>query len=209
MLRQLYVMGGHLGQEGFERWWRYLSGALGYFLIERLIRKPMWFYVVGHELTHAISGLMTGAEVHSFKASAKGGEVHLSKSNLFIALSPYVIPIYAVVVVSLYALSYMFWPIQKLTYIFQFLLGATLMFHLSHTISAIHGHQHDLKVVGFFLSGVLIAIGNSLILGVLGVTLFTRTPTIKQYSRSVASETMRIWMEGFEMTKREVVAWIH
>lgn len=212
--RQLFLMGSFLGEEGVRSWWLYVLGGGIYLGIERLIKKPMWLYVVGHELTHAISGILSGAQVHSFKATAKGGEVRLSKSNVFIALSPYIIPLYAVLLIGLYALVKIFYPRPEVTWAFQVLLGAALAFHLSLTFTAFHSHQSDLKVVGFFLSGVLIALGNSLILGILGVTLFTKTPTFKSYSMGVATETTRIWWTGLKiMTEHikkqmEKTAWI-
>lgn len=197
-------MGSFLGEEGFRSWWLYALGGVVYIAVERLIKKPMWLYVVGHELTHAISGILSGAQVHSFKATAKGGEVRLSKSNVFIALSPYIVPLYAVVLIGLYALARIFYPRPEITWGFQILLGAALAFHLSLTFAAFHSHQSDLKVVGFFLSAVLIALGNSLILGVLGVTLFTKTPSLKTFSVGIATETTRVWWTGIKIMAEQV-----
>ncbi len=203
-IRQIFLMGSFLEQEGFHSWWLYLVGGVVYLAVERMIKKPMWLYVVGHELTHAISSLMSGAQVHSFKATSKGGEVRLSKSNVFIALSPYIVPIYAILIIAIYALTNVFYPRPEITWAFRFLLGSALAFHLSLTFSAFHKHQSDLKVVGFFLSGVLIALGNSLIVGVLGVTLFTKTPTFKDFSLGIAKETTRVWWAGIKIMAEQV-----
>src|SRR6185436_4042264 len=129
---------------------------------ERLLERPMWLYVFGHELTHAASGLLFGAKIHSFKAKSTGGEVRLSKSNAFIALSPYIFPVYALVLIAIYAVTRHWWDPPQLKPVFQFLLGLTVAFHAMLTFSAIHKHQTDLKVLGFFLSGVLIVFGNVL-----------------------------------------------
>lgn len=179
-----------LHKEGWRSWWLYGAGILTYVLIEALFKKPMWLYVFGHELTHAVSGLLTGAKVHSFKASSKGGEVEMSKSNAFIALAPYVLPLYMVVVIGLYALLKIWWPTQHLHQGFQFLLGLTLAFHISLTFHAVHTKQPDLKVLGLFLSVVVIALGNLLILGLLGVSLFKKTPSLAQYRDSIGKETV-------------------
>lgn len=197
-------MGSQLGEEGVRSWWRYAVGAGGYLLVERLLKKPMWLYVVGHELTHAVSGLMSGAEVHSFKATSRGGEVRLSKSNLFIALSPYIVPLYAVIILGIYAFTNVFIPKREITWTFQVLLGAALAFHWSLTFTAFHSHQSDLKVVGFFLSGVLIALGNSLIIGVLGVTLFVKTPTLKDFSKSIVKESSHLWWTGIKIMGHQI-----
>lgn len=190
-----------LAAEGYRSWGLYLLGAGGYLLVERMLTKPMWLYVVGHELTHAVSGLLSGAKIYSLRAGSKAGEVQLSKSNAFIALSPYVVPFYAVVVVALYAAAHRWWHPPAVVPTFQVLLGATLAFHFSLTFSAIHGQQSDLKIVGFFLSTVVIAIGNALILGLLAVSLFAKTPTLRHYFMETGRRTLSIWQSGFEFGK--------
>ena len=182
-----------LMEEGARAWWLYLAGVLSYLVFERLLTKPMWLYVFGHEMTHALTAVLSGAKVHSFKAKSTGGEVRLSKSNAFIAISPYIIPIYLVVIVLVYAVTRRWWNPPQLLPVFQFLLGAALAFHISLTISAIHRHQPDLKVLGFFLSGVLILMGNTLVLAALGIGLFAKTPTFPNYARSVGAETVVAW----------------
>lgn len=205
MGKELFFIGRAIGEEGVVFWWRYAAGASGYLFLEQLLKKPMWIYVVGHELTHAVSGIMSGARVHSFKATSKGGEVKLSKSNAFIALSPYIIPFYSILVILTYALAVHFWPRNEVVWGFEVLLGATLAFHLSLTWSALHKHQSDLKVLGFLLSGVLIALGNGLILGLLGVSLFKKTPTLKQYAQGLAQESVIQWKNGFTLAKNELI----
>lgn len=193
-----------VGMEGFQSWWRYAAGAAVYIAIERLFQKPMWLYVVGHELTHAVTGLLSGAKIHSFKAHSDGGEVRLSKSNAFIALSPYVVPLYATLVIGIYAAVRHWWAHPGVVQGFQFLLGAALAFHVSLTVSAMHRRQTDLKVLGFFLSGVLILLGNSLIFAVLGISLFTKTPTFPQFARVVGTETLIVWKKGWVFAVDEV-----
>ncbi|MCB4756852.1 MAG: hypothetical protein LHV69_07470 [Elusimicrobia bacterium] len=181
---------------GVTEWkfvWIYAAGALSYLIMERVFHRPMWIYIVGHELTHALSGLLTGARIRSFKASDHQGEVQLSKTNWFIVISPYIIPLYALLLLLIYAVLWHYWPHPALTYGFQFLMGAALTFHLSLTFMAFHARQSDLKVLGFFLSLVLILLGNALILGVLCVSLFGVTPPIEIYFSSLLKETVGAW----------------
>jgi hypothetical protein len=189
---QLVLMGPALDQEGWRSWWVYALGMAAYIVLERIFNRPMWLYVFGHELTHAISGLLTGARIYQFKASSKGGEVRLSKSNAFVAISPYIIPLYLIVVVALYAIIKNWYSSQWLDMGFQFLLGATLAFHISLTAHAVHRHQSDLKVMGMFLSVVIITLGNALIMGILGVSLFKKTPTLKEYALGLKDDTVKI-----------------
>ncbi len=193
VVHQTGLMVPSLLQEGVASWWRYAAGAAVYLLTERLFTKPMWLYVVGHELTHALSGFMSGAKVHSFKAKSSGGEVRLSKTNAFIALSPYIVPLYALILAGLYALTRYFWNSPHLRPVFEFLLGASVAFHVSLTVSAIHKHQPDLKVLGHFLSAILILLGNILIFALFGISLFERTPRLPEYARNVGADTIVAW----------------
>jgi len=184
-----------VASEGVRSWWIYAAGAAVYLMIERWLHKPVWFYVLGHELTHALSGLLSGAKILSLKAGSKGGEVRLSKTNAFIALSPYIFPFYAILTLAAYSLIRNWWVHPHLTHGFQFLLGFTMAFHGSLTWGAIHRSQPDLRVLGLFLSGVLIAMGNLLILGVLVVSLFKKTPSLKQYFLTQKNETIFVWQK--------------
>ena len=70
-------------------WIALLSGAACWLVIYLLLPKPMWIYVVGHELTHALWTWAMGGRVTKFKASSQGGHVLVSKNNFLIALAPY------------------------------------------------------------------------------------------------------------------------
>jgi hypothetical protein len=206
VVHQTGLMVPTLLQEGVASWWRYAAGAATYVLIERLFTKPMWLYVLGHEFTHVLSGWMSGAKVHSFKAKSSGGEVRLSKSNAFIALSPYIVPLYALLFAGLYALTRHFWEPPQLRAVFEFLLGAAVAFHVSLTVSAVHKHQPDLKVLGHFLSAILIVLGNVLIFALFGISLFSRTPRLPDYARGVGADTWiackKSWAVGVQASER-------
>ena len=80
--------------------WESLSGAACWVVIYSLLPKPMWVYVFGHELTHALWTWLFGGKVKKFKASAKGGHVIVTKNNFLISLAPYFFPVYAALVVG-------------------------------------------------------------------------------------------------------------
>jgi hypothetical protein len=211
-VHQLILMLPSLGKEGWQSWWIYAIGVGVYILIELIFHKPMWVYVFGHEMTHAISGILSGAKLLKFKATSKGGEVQLSKSNLFVALSPYVIPIYMVMVVGLYALVKIWIKAPEITFGFQFFLGLTLAFHLSLTFMALHRRQPDLKILGYFLSSTLIWLGNALILGILCISLFKKTPSFQQFGQALGQETLLLWKLAFKYGVQGatyIFSWIH
>ena len=69
----------------------------------------MWIYVLGHELTHALWTWLFGGKVKKMKVSSSGGHVVISKTNFFIALAPYFFPLYAVIVVAVFATGHLIW----------------------------------------------------------------------------------------------------
>src|SRR5258706_1741260 len=79
-------------------WVAALSGAACWLVIYLLLPKPMWVYVFGHELTHALWTWLFGGRVRKFKASSEGGEVVISKNNFLITLAPYFFPVYVAAV---------------------------------------------------------------------------------------------------------------
>ena len=62
----------------------------------------MWLYVLGHEFTHALAAMLAGGKVSAFHVSSKGGHVLTDRVNWWIALSPYFVPIYALIWMALW-----------------------------------------------------------------------------------------------------------
>ena len=81
-------------------WVPLLAGAACWLVIFLLLPKPMWIYVFGHELTHALWTWLFGGRVKKMKVTSAGGHVVVSKTNFLIALAPYFFPLYAVLVIA-------------------------------------------------------------------------------------------------------------
>src|SRR5215510_10299540 len=62
-------------------WVATLSGAACWLAIYLLLPKPMWVYVLGHELTHAIWAWFFGAEIKNLRVTSSGGHVAVTKTN--------------------------------------------------------------------------------------------------------------------------------
>src|SRR5262245_42151195 len=88
-------------------WVAFLGGAACWLVVFLLLPRPMLIYVFGHELTHALWTWVFGGRVKRFKASAKGGHVVISKSNFLIVLAPYFFPLYATMVVGVFAIGHL------------------------------------------------------------------------------------------------------
>src|SRR5947208_14485396 len=124
-----------LGESGSADivWVPLLAGAACWLVIFLLLPKPMWVYVVGHELTHALWTWLFGGQVKKFKAGAKGGHVVVTKSNFLIALAPYFFPFYAVLVAMAFFAGNLVWNWRGYLVWFHLLLGVTYAFHFTLT----------------------------------------------------------------------------
>ena len=148
------------------------AGLFGYFIFQIIFDKPIRTYVFGHELTHALFGMLSGAKIKSFKVSASGGSVSLTKTGFLIALSPYFVPIYTIFLVGIYWGLSRFLDLRAFNPYFLFLTGFTISFHLSLTWFAIGKGQSDLKQFGVMFSLMLVLVINCCVLaGVMKVVL--------------------------------------
>ncbi len=141
-------------------WVAFVSGAACWVTVYLLLPKPMWLYVFGHELTHALWTWLFGGRVSKFKASAAGGHVVVNKSNFAIALAPYFFPLYAVLVVLVFLAGHWLWNWRHYLVWFHLLLGAAYAFHVTLTWHILKHHQSDIRDQGYLFSAVVIFLGN-------------------------------------------------
>jgi hypothetical protein len=173
----------------------FIAGILSYLAFQWVFFRPIRTYVFGHELTHAMAAWMTGGKVRHFHVSKKGGSVTVTKTNFFVALAPYMVPLYALGLVgAFYGISH-FYPLRSYWNSFIWLLGAAVGFHMALTVYALKHDQPDLKLVGKFLSAVIIFLGNTAsIIFLLGL-LFPRTISWNRFLRLSGAHTVIAWRE--------------
>lgn len=138
------------------------AGLIVQLLAWIVLPMPVKTYVLGHELTHAIWGVLFGAKVSQLRVAAQGGSVTLSKSNVLITLAPYVFPFYTVLVgvvalVTRCFVSPLPWPC-----VWLFLVGFTWSFHCLFTVRSLLQRQPDIDEYGHVFSYVFIWIFNVL-----------------------------------------------
>jgi hypothetical protein len=153
-------------------WVPFLAGAACWSVIFFLLPKPMWIYVFGHELTHALWTWLFGGQVKKMKVTSKGGHVVISKTNFVIALAPYFFPLYAVIVILIFALGHWIWDWHSYFVYFLLLIGAAYAFHLTLTFHALQTRQTDVTSQGYLFSAVIIFLGNVAVL-LFGIPLLT------------------------------------
>jgi hypothetical protein len=155
--------------------WFFSLGAVLWLIVYFGLPRPLVVYVFGHELTHALVVLLMGGRVSRFSVTRDGGHIISSKINTWIALAPYFIPIYSVIVIGLYGLGSCFWNLEPYRAVLYLLLGGTWAFHATFTLAMIPRGQTDLTYGGTFFSITVIYLMNLLLLSLL---LIVATPYV-------------------------------
>ena len=137
-----------------------LGGMLAFALCWMSVPHPVKTYVLGHELTHAIWGLLFGAVPSRLRISESGGSVNLTKSNMLITLAPYFFPFYTFVVVIAAIVTYAFFRPLPWLPLWMFMVGFTWAFHVLFTIETLAQRQPDVKLYGRIFSWVFIFLAN-------------------------------------------------
>ncbi|MCB1227669.1 MAG: hypothetical protein KDK99_17765 [Verrucomicrobiales bacterium] len=183
---------GHVWRTVEFRW--FFIGVMswaGTYLLAGL--RPVKLYVFGHESSHWLMAKLSGAKIYGGNYwSAEGGYVETSKTNTLIALAPYLLPFYSLVVLAGFGLLALFVDLQQpLTFDLAarrfvvpwecplfFLLGGTWAFHITYTVITLHvTDQSDLARDGELFSLLLIFVTNAALILVVFV-LASRDPEL-------------------------------
>lgn len=148
----------------------FLWGIGSYVILHLLFYRPTYLYVLGHEAVHAGVAWLFGGKIKSFKVSEEGGAVGTDKSNVVIELSPYFIPIYAIIISVIYFVVASSYNINSSLFIF--LIGFTLAFHLISTIEVMKIRQPDIVKSGYFFSIVMVYVLNIAVIAVMFSLIF-------------------------------------
>jgi len=150
-----------------------LGGIAAFALAWMALSHPVRAYVLGHELTHALWGLIFGARPSDIKVGANGGSVRLTKSNMLITLAPYFFPFYTFVVIVCALVTYAFLRPLPFLPLWMFLIGFTWAFHVLFTLETLTHRQPDVKLYGRLFSWAFIFLGN---VAIVLVWMATTTP---------------------------------
>lgn len=160
--------------------WFFTLGVVMWLFTFFVIGRPTYLYVWGHEATHALFTWISFGQVHEFKVTRDGGHIVTDKNNLLIALSPYFVPLYALVLAFIFWLTGKYFNLEEAyrppipgfppfswARLGYWGLGVAWGFHLTFTIWMIFKDQPDLKSNGTFFSLNVILLGNILLLSLL------------------------------------------
>lgn len=139
------------------------------FVLLLVLPSPVRLYVFGHELTHAIWGVLFGEKVADMKIDADGGSVTFKprrKSGLWfvfdvwVTLAPYFFPFYTVLVICAALTTRMFVSPLPGIAVWLFAVGATWCFHVFFTLQSVFQRQPDIEEYGHLFSYVVIWVFN-------------------------------------------------
>lgn len=154
------------GAGSVMRW--FVGGAGTFGLLAILLWRPIVVYVFAHELVHALATWLCLGSVSNLKASTSGGQVSTSKSNTFIRLAPYCVPLYVLLAALVFLGLDRFWqPMSSYINWLGGVMGFFYAFHLGFTLWSLRRDQPDLKPDGWLFSLVLIYMGNVLVFAAL------------------------------------------
>ena len=143
----------------------FLYGAASYIIMHLFFFKPHFFYNLGHEGVHVLSTWLSFGKAKNLKVSDRGGSVQTTKSNFFISLSPYFIPIYTIIISLTYFFIAKFTDAAVYLPYFIFFIGFTFAMHIVMTAEALRVMQPDLIKTGYLFSLSLIYVLNVFLAG--------------------------------------------
>jgi hypothetical protein len=169
-------------------------GVLAYLLVHVMIFRPAYLYVLGHEFVHVLATWLCGGRVVSFSVKPSGGNVVTSKSNIFIELSPYFVPIYTIALGPVFfALKAMGRETPFMAEVFIFLVGLTLAFHFVMTSEVLRIEQPDILKSGLLFSLVFIFIFNLVITMAVIAPVFDGL-SFMNFMRSAVDNTKELYL---------------
>jgi len=167
-------------------------GVLFYLIVHAIVFRPVYLYVLEHECVHVLATWLCGGTIVSFSVTPSGGNVVTSKTNFFIELSPYFVPLYTILIgVAFYFMNMAGNGNPKLSAIFVFFVGATLAFHFAMTAEALKLQQPDIVKSGIVFSFIVIFVCNLIVVMAFFCPIFENLSFVA-FLKSAAANT-----EGF------------
>ena len=100
----------------------------------------------------------------AFRVEKNWGHVKTDTVNWWITLSPYFIPLYALIWIGIWFSVSFYYPLTPINWLLYLGIGLSWGFHLTFTISMIMEGQSDIKSQGFLFSMVIILLFNFLLI---------------------------------------------
>lgn len=174
-----------------------VGGFLAYPIFHIVFLKPMYVYSVGHEIVHVLATWLSAGKVISFHVSNAGGSVTTTKTNLFIRLAPYFVPIHTIFLFLLYWALAKFYNMSRFSNEFIFLMGFTMSFHVFMTIEVMKVRQPDIIKTGYFFSVLFIYVAN-IFIAVLVLSFIFRDISFVTFAKNTFTLSKDIYLDIFD-----------
>ncbi|MGI9240474.1 MAG: hypothetical protein ACR2RV_06705 [Verrucomicrobiales bacterium] len=177
--------------------WFFSTGVVLWGIAFVGLPRPLYLYVLGHELTHALFVYLCGGKITSFKVDSSGGHIITNRNNVLISLSPYFFPLYSILAILGFAIAGLFVDLAAVhpnailfghisfswSWILFLVIGFTWAFHFTFTAWMITKDQPDLKQNGTFFSLTFIYLINLLILSAF-LVLASKSTSLHDFART-------------------------
>jgi len=173
------------------------GGFFAYPIFHIVFLKPMYIYAWGHEIVHVLATWICGGKVTSFSISHAGGSVTTTKSNLFITISPYFVPIHTIFLCFIYWILSRFCDMSQFSKVFVFLIGFTMSFHIFMTIEIMKMRQPDIVKTGQFFSLIFIYVTNLFVVQLVLSAIF-RNVSIVSFAKKTWYFSKDIYLNIFD-----------
>ncbi len=170
-----------------------LSFYIALFIVKLAEPLLVYIYVLGHESTHALAALLSFGKVNAFHFDMEGGYVETDTDNLFVALSPYFVPLWMLLWMLLLWAGNALCPFAAYEAWFYGGMGFWWAFHLYWTCWVIHREQPDMLENGVFFSLLVVLLTNIGVL--LGILCCFGVITPAGYAHEVAQLSQQLWHE--------------
>jgi len=178
-----------------------IGGFVLFLLLFMLFGAPVKSYILEHELSHIVFALLSGIRIRTVSVKSSNAYVRTDRINIFIALAPYSLPLYTVILVALFRLITHFTASTVLAAPFYLLFGTTLSFHFLATIHYVQLEQPDMRRYGYFSSLVFIATWSILILTVILRFMFIDIQLACYFQRTLR-ETYLLYLHALGLIGR-------
>ena len=173
-----------------------IGGFLAYPIFHIVFFKPMYIYALGHEIVHVLATWICGGKVTSFHISSAGGSVTTTKTNIFIRLSPYFVPIHMIFLSLAYWGLSQFYNMSGFSREFIFLVGFTMSFHIFMTIDVMKIQQPDIMKTGYLFSVLLIYVANVFV-AILVLSLIFSDISLAHFAKMTFNISKNIYLKIF------------
>ncbi|MBL7157831.1 MAG: hypothetical protein ISS92_06735 [Candidatus Omnitrophica bacterium] len=174
-----------------------LAGFFAYPIMHIIFTKPMYIYALGHEIVHVLATWISGGKVISFSVTHEGGNVTTTKTNFFIQLAPYFVPIHTIALFLLYWILSQFYDMGKFSQEFVFLVGFSLSFHIFMTIEVMKMRQPDILKAGYIFSILFIYVAN-IFIALLVVSSVFRDVSFVSFAKNTWNISKGIYVNVFD-----------